>query len=230
MNPDSPPIPERDTLDRYVDRVASAVCDVFGDRVVGVWLLGSLAYGGFGPASDVDIQAAVVDPTDEEIAHLVERINHRALPCPAAGLEFVLYNVETLRDPTPPLQWLLNLNGGPAREEKTSTEPTSESWHWFYLDLAIGRETATTLIGQDLRDAAGPVDPLDVRAAIATSLRWHESEDAGAFNQTANAARGLRYLRTGLWGSKPDALLWAASQGYSESDVIAELAGEGLWT
>ena len=69
-----------------------------------------------------------------------------------------------------------------------------------------------------------------MKAAIAASLRWHASEDAGSLNQVANAARSLRYLRTGLWGSKPDALRWSESQGYSESDVIAELAGEGLGT
>jgi len=228
MSSNSPPMPDRNTLNRYVERIAAETCDVFGDRVIGVWLLGSLAYGGFGPASDVDIQAAVVEPTDEEIARLVERINHRALPCPAAGLEFVLYNVEALRDTTPPLQWSLNLNGGTTREEKVSTDSTSESWHWFYLDLAIGRETAKTLIGRELRDVAGPAGAQDVRAAIAASLLWHTREDPGSTNQAANAARSLRYLRTGLWGSKPDALLWAASHGYSESDVIAELAAEGL--
>lgn len=228
MSSNTPLVPDRDTLDRYVDRIAAEVCEVFGDRVVGVWLLGSLAYGGFGPASDVDIQAAVVDPSDEEIARLVERINHRALPCPAAGLEFVLYNVEAMRDITPPLRWSLNLNGGTAREEKVSTDSTSEPWHWFYLDLAIGRETAKALIGRELAAVAGRVEAVDVEAAIAASLHWHARHDAGSFNQAANAARGLRYVRTGLWGSKPDALLWAASHGYSESDVVAELAREGL--
>jgi len=221
-------MPDRNALDRYVERIAAETCDVFGDRVIGVWVLGSLAYGGFGPASDVDIQAAVAEPSDEEIARFVERINHRALPCPAAGLEFVLYNVEALRDTTPPLQWSLNLNGGTAREEKVSTDSTSESWHWFYLDLAIGRETAKTLVGRELEDVAGPVEARGVRAAIAASLHWHARNDAGSFNQAANAARSLRYLRTGLWGSKPDALEWAASHGYSESDVVAELAAEGL--
>lgn len=221
-------MPDRDRLDRYVARIAGEVCQVFDNRVVGVWLLGSLAYGGFGPASDIDIQAAVAEPTEEEIARLVERINHRAVPCPAAGLEFVLYNVEVLRDLTPPLQWSLNLNGGPAREEKASTDPASESWHWFYLDLVIGRETAKTLIGRELRDVVDGVEAQDVRAALSASLLWHAGEDAGSSNQAANAARGLRYLRTGLWGSKQDALLWAAAEGYSGSDVVAELAAEGL--
>jgi hypothetical protein len=215
-----------EAVDRYVERIANAVEAAFGDRVSGVWLIGSLAYGGFGPSSDVDVQAAVRDPADGEVASLVERIRHPQLPCPAAGLEFVLYDVNDLVSPVPPLQWLLNLNGGPTREEKISTDPTSESWHWFLLDLAIGRQTAKTLSGRDLREVVGPISREDQLAAIVESLRWHSSNEEGNANQAANAARGLRFLRTGQWGSKPDALRWASSLGLPTSDLMAELARE----
>ncbi len=215
-----------DAVERYVERVAEAVDAVFDDRVVGVWLLGSLAYGGFGPGSDVDIQAAVREPTDDGVAALVERIHPGVLPCPAAGLEFVLYDAAELAVPTPPLQWALNLNGGPTREEKVSTDPDSESWHWFLLDLAIGRETARTLRGLDLAAVARPISREAQVTAIAESVRWHAANDHGGSNQVANAARGLRFLRTGQWGSKPAALDWTASRGIPVEDVIAELAGE----
>lgn len=217
-------MPLREAAERYAERIATEVQSVFGDRVVGVWLIGSLAYGGFGPTSDVDIQGTVHGPTGEEIARLVERIRHPTLPCPAAGLEFVLYNVPVLETPTPPLQWSLNLNGGPTRVEKVSTDPTSEPGHWFLLDLAIGRETARTLCGEDLWDIVGPISREDQRDAIAESVRWHARHDAGAPNQVANAARGLRFLRTGRWGSKLEALNWASSLGYSSTDVEVELA------
>jgi hypothetical protein len=216
----------RETAERYAGRIADEVRSVFGDRVAGVWLIGSLAHGGFGPTSDVDIQVAVDKPTGDEIAALVERIRHPVLACPAAGLEFVLYDVDVLETPNPPLQWSLNLNGGPTREEKVSTDPASESWHWFLLDLAIGRQTARTLYGEDLREVVGPISQEDQRAAIAESLAWHRRHDKGGTNQAANAARGLRYLRTGRWGSKPDAIDWVSSLGYSPGDVMSELAME----
>jgi len=63
----------------------------------------------------------------------------------------------------------------------------------------------------------------DQQAAIAESVRWHARHDGGTPNQAANAARGLRFLRTGQWGSKPAALAWAASLDYPAEDVIAEL-------
>jgi hypothetical protein len=215
-----------DDVERYVDEVAAAVDAVFGDRTVGVWLLGSLAYGGFGSGSDVDIQAAVQEPADGDVTALVERIHPGVLPCPAAGLEFVLYDAAELAVPTPPLRWVLNLNGGPAREEKVSTDPDSESWHWFLLDLAIGRETARTLRGLDLAAVAGPISREAQVAAIAESVRWHAANDDGGANQVANAARGLRFLRTGQWGSKPAALDWAASRGIPLEDVLTELGAE----
>jgi hypothetical protein len=217
-------VTERDAVDWYLERVVAEIGAVFADRVVGVWVLGPLAYGGFGPTSDIDVQAAVRDPTVREIAALVERISHPRLPCPAEGLEFVLYDVEVLESPTPPLRWALNLNGGPVREHKVSTDPTEESWHWFVLDLAIGRETARTMYGQDLRDIVGPIGREHQLAAIAESLRWHDRSDEGDPNRIANAARGLRFLRTGQWVSKPEGLQWAESVGYSTQDVVAELA------
>lgn len=219
-------MPPQKIVRRYVGRVVAEVRAVFEDRVVGVWLLGSLAYGGFGPSSDVDIQAAVRDPHPAEVAALAERINHRTLPCPAAGLEFVLYDVEALQAPTPPMQWALNLNGGPRREEKVSTDPASESWHWFLLDLAIGLQTAETLYGRDLRDVVGPIGCRAVLAAIDESRRWHARHEDGSVNQAGNAARALRYLRTGRWGSKPDALSWASSLGYTRAEVSAALEQE----
>jgi hypothetical protein len=191
-----------------------------------VWVLGSLAYGGFGPSSDIDVQAAATDPTPAEIDALVDRIAHPALPCPADGLEFVLYDVVELEDPTPPLRWALNLNGGPARPRSVSTDPASEPWHWFLLDLAIGRQTARTLYGRSLHDVAGPISRADQVVAISESFRWHVAHDAGGDNQPANAARGLRFLRTGQWSSKIDAMRWATSVGYSTQDVITALASE----
>jgi hypothetical protein len=224
MNHEQPSL--RDAGERYAGRVTEEVRSVFGDRVVGVWLIGSLAQGGFGPTSDIDIQAAVVQPTGEEIEDLVPRIRHPTPPCPAAGLEFVLYDVAVLTTPTPPLQWSLNLNGGPNRAEKISMDPASESWHWFVLDLAAGRQTARTLHGAALRDVVGPIGRDDQRAAIAASVRWHSRHDEGGANQAANAARGLLLLRTGRWTSKPDAIGWASARGYSAGDVMAELAAE----
>ena len=208
----------------YADAVGAAVEATFGDRLVGVWLLGSHAYGGATESSDIDIQAAVHDAAPEEVSELADRIAHPQLWCPGAGLEFVLYEARALAEPQAPLRWLLNLNGGPDREAKVSTDPSTESWHWFVLDLAIGRDTAVTIRGRDLEEVAGQIDRHTVAEAIAASQRWHEVHDTNAPNRTANAARGLRFLRTGAWVSKPEAIAWASAQGFDRAAILEELS------
>jgi hypothetical protein len=208
----------------YLATVTERVVSVFAERAIGVWLLGSAAYGGFGPASDLDVQAATATPaTSGEVSDLVERLTPDLAACPAEGLEFVLYDRAVLARPSPPLQWSLNLNGGPHRDFEASTDPTTESWHWFVLDLAIGRTTAVTLHGTDLAAVLGPIDDGVVRDAIAASLRWHDRNEADTPNQRANAVRGLRYLETGEWGSKPEALAWLEGTGRTPSQAVARL-------
>ncbi|MEL7207476.1 MAG: nucleotidyltransferase domain-containing protein [Actinomycetota bacterium] len=219
-----PPTPLSAAVATYADAVANAVNEVFGRRRRGVWLVGSHAYGGATPLSDIDIQAAVHEPKPDEVADLADRIAHPHLRCPGVGIEFVLYDEAILADPIPPLRWALNLNGGPTRAHSRSTDHRTESWHWFILDLAIGRQFARTLTGRDLADVLGPIGDDVVVAAIAQSLRWHDAHEAGGPNQVANAARGLRFLRTGRWGSKPEGLSWAEGEGLAQHTVMAELA------
>ncbi|GBE25622.1 hypothetical protein BMS3Bbin02_01910 [bacterium BMS3Bbin02] len=212
-------------VQNYLSELTERVISVFGDRTVGVWLIGSAAYGGYTENSDLDVQTAVEGPTDSEVTALVEMINHEALPCPAAGLEFVLYDRDVLVDPVAPLQWSLNLNGGPQRSASVSTDYTSEAWFWFVLDLAVVREQSMTLHGQDLVDVVGPFSREVQVAAIADSVRWHAEHVPTGPSRSANAARGLRFIETGTWGSKPDGVAWLAATGRTPEQAIDLVEG-----
>jgi len=212
----------------YLRELTERILAVFGDRTVGVWLIGSAAYGGFAEGSDLDVQAAVADPTDSEVATLVEMINHEALVCPAAGLEFVLYDQAVLIDPVAPLRWSLNLNGGPQRSPSVSTDFTTEAWFWFVLDLAVVRDLSVALHGRDLVDVVGMFSRDVQIAAIADSVRWHAAHVPDGPSRGANAARGLRFIETGTWGSKPEGLAWLASTGRTPEqalDLVEALPG-----
>lgn len=208
----------------YLETVTKSIRSVFGARLTGVWLLGSGAYGGFGPTSDLDLQAATEHrPTPDEVATLVRLLRPRLAACPAEGLEFVLYDRAVLADPRPPLRWSLNLNGGPKRAYEASTDPDTEAWHWFVLDLAIGRHSAVTLAGSDLADVLGPIaHDLQVKA-IAESVRWHADHEPDEAKALGNAVRALRFLNTGEWGSKPDGLAWLAGTGMTVAEAQASL-------
>ncbi|VAV93985.1 hypothetical protein MNBD_ACTINO02-202 [hydrothermal vent metagenome] len=207
-------------VQEYLRDLTERVVSVFEERTVGVWLIGSAAYGGYTENSDLDVQAAVAGPTDSEVAALVEMINHEALPCPAAGLEFVLYARDVLVDPVAPLQWSLNLNGGPKRSPSLSTDFTSEEWFWFVLDLAVVRDLSVALHGQDLVDVVGMFSRDVQIAAIADSVRWHAAHVPDGPSRGANAARGLRFIETGTWGSKPEGLAWLASTGRTPEQAL----------
>jgi hypothetical protein len=211
-------------VDGYLRRLTSQVDAVFGDRLTGAWLLGSGAYGGFNEDSDLDVQAATeTEPAADDLDQLTSLIVPDLPACPAAGLEFVLYHRAVLAALAPPLRWSLNINGGPRREQKVSVDPSSESWHWFVLDLAVGRQLAVTLQGSDLGDVVAPIDRDLTLAAIEASVRWHDQHEPDGANRLANAARGLRYIETGEWCSKPAARTWLANTGHTDRQALDEL-------
>ena len=105
-------------LEAYVAEVARRVQEVVGDRLVGVWLLGSAALHDYDPVrSDVDLQAVTTERLGRaDRKMLVGRLVHEALLNPARGLEFVLYAREDLSHTAGP-RLQLNLNTG-ARMER----------------------------------------------------------------------------------------------------------------
>lgn len=211
----------------YLRGLTARAVAVFERRLTGVWLLGSGAYGGFGEGSDLDVQAATeTTPTADELEALVGLVTPDLRACPAAGLEFVLYDRTVLETPSPPLRWSLNLNGGPSRAIKVSTDPASESWHWFILDLAIGLDFSVTLHGAPLEHVVGPISRDLQLAAIREGSRWHQEHEPLGSNHLANAARGLRYVETGTWGSKPAALAWLSDTGRTELEALDHLRAQ----
>jgi hypothetical protein len=208
----------------YLRELTAQAISVFGERLTGVWLLGSGAYGGFGEGSDLDVQAATeTAPTPRELEALIDLIVPGLPTCPAAGLELVLYHRTVLAKPVPPLRWSLNLNGGPLRRISVSTNPAGEPWHWFILDLAIGLDFSVTLHGTALTDVVGPIGRQVQLDAIKESMRWHQENEPNGPNHLGNAARALRYMETGEWGSKPAALTWLSHTRRTQCEALDQL-------
>src|SRR5258706_130799 len=85
------------TVGAYLDAVVARLRSLLGDRLTGVYPAGSLAFDAYRPGrSDVDLVAVADRPTPAEVAAIVAGLSHDALPCPAAGLEFVLDDRTTL--------------------------------------------------------------------------------------------------------------------------------------
>src|SRR5690349_20581629 len=107
----SAPEPVRADVGAYLRELTARLGGLLDDRMVGAWLVGSGALDDFEPRrSDIDVQAVCATrPRRSELERLAALLSHDALPCPARGLEFVLYADADLADPRGPA-FALNLN------------------------------------------------------------------------------------------------------------------------
>jgi hypothetical protein len=194
---------------RYPHAVTALVRDVLGDDVMGVYTTGSLALGDYRPdRSDIDLMAVVAESPDLDLRRqLVRQLDHRALPCPAAGLEFVLYPLTTVSRPTLDAGYLINFNTGPVLPLMTSFDPGDGPAFWYVIDRAITRQSGASLYGPPATQlfAAVPFD--DLLQVVIASVEAHSGPQEGHLldNAVLNGCRALSFARDGRWYSKVDA-------------------------
>jgi len=201
-----------------VERLRDGIGEALGDRLVGLYLNGSLALGDFyPPASDIDFHAATAVVLD---APALERLGamHAAFKAEGgwpARLEGVYLPVAALRrhdpsgDPVPTVG--VDWDFGPGRPGPT----------WI-LDRWVTREHGVTVTGPDPRELIDPISPADLRAAVVAALLGHwarqleEGADVGWLrprNYQAFAVltmcRALHVLERGTVVPKAEAAAWA---------------------
>jgi hypothetical protein len=200
-------VPEEVT--QYLHAVTERVQDVFGERVVGVYTTGSLALGDYRPGrSDIDVMAVVAGSADLDLRRqLVRQLDHQVLACPAAGLEFVLYPLTTVDQPTLDAGYLINFNTGAALPPALSFDPGDGPAFWYAIDRAITRQSGTSLHGPPAWQlfAALPFDDL-LRIVIA-SVEAHCDPQEGHLldNAVLNGCRALSFAHDHRWYAKVEA-------------------------
>jgi hypothetical protein len=175
---------------------------LLGGELVGVYLAGSGALGGYVHGrSDVDVAVVARDPLSRETKEaLVAALRHEALPCPARGLELVVYAVAR---PQPEL----NLNTGERMAFLATFEPGADSPHWFVLDRAILGARGVVLTGPPPAEAFPPPPEDEILEALARGSQWYRDRPGEPRDDAAlNAVRTRAYLETGTWLSKAEAV------------------------
>lgn len=209
----------------YLERVVSSCLQVAGEPLAAAWVVGSLATDDFAPArSDVDlviaVQSVMREETKEELARVLD---HRVLPCPAYGLDLIVYLAGGLREMRRCPDYEFSISTGRTWETDVSF---GGSYPGGLIDLAMSRRVGRSLQGPHPREVVGPIPEQWVVEELLASLRWHVDNvhdpfhDPFGSNAVLNACRALHYLVTGEFVSKSIGAEWFL--GTRSVPVVAE--------
>jgi hypothetical protein len=206
----------------YAVAVAQRLQGLLAGEFVGVYMVGSVALGGFAEGrSDIDIQGVCAEPLARgRKDEVVDALAHPALDCPARGCEFVLYRREAVAVASARGAYEINLNSGPRMALHVSYDPSEDPAFWFVLDRAILRDHGVRLLGPEPRELVAPIPYAWIREALLTALRWHVDNDlsVGA-DSVLNACRAWRFSEERRWSSKVDAAAWARAHADASSII-----------
>lgn len=200
---------------------------LLGPDLVGVYAGGSAALGGYVDGrSDLDVAVVCRRPlTAEEKAEIADSLRHESLPCPARGLELVVYSESTVRSGTADPGYELNLNTGRAMPFLVSPAPEGEP-HWYAIDRAIVREHGVALAGPPASELFAPTPRGALLERVVESVSWYaEHPESAGDDAVVTACRALRFASEGVWSSKPAAGEWAKTQPDLDDELVKEAFG-----
>jgi aminoglycoside adenylyltransferase-like protein len=208
-------------VDAYLSELIARLEGLLGDDLVSAWLVGSGALGDFDPMrSDIDVQAVCsVRLPPDALEQLAVELSHEVLPCPARGLEFVLYARDGLADPRGPA-FSLNLNTGSSIDRHVGYDPDAELRFWFVLDIAVARQRARRLTGAQPAQILPDMPDALVTAALRDALACYR--ERGGAQAIFAACRAWAWADDRRWRSKGDASAWAMARCPDNAHLIAE--------
>jgi predicted nucleotidyltransferase len=216
-----------DTERAYLQEVTRRLRDVLGESLVGVYVGGSYALGGYEPGrSDLDVAAVVEDPLPESvIERVIGAVRHEALPGPARKLELVVYRLGHARATGVEAAFELNLNTGP-EEFRADREPRAGEAHWFAIDRSILAGHGIALSGPPAAEVFASPRRDDLVPLLAGVLRWYLREDPESEDALLNAGRSLAFAREGLWRPKQAVREWARYQPGRNEEILERAIAE----
>ena len=212
----------------YLAELAEKLQGILGESLVGVYAGGSWALGGYEPPdSDLDVAVVIPEPLSDEAADgLVAALRHEAFPCPARGLELVVYTWESAASGTTDPGFELNLNTGARLTFRADREPQPGERHWFAVDRSVLAAHGIALLGPPAAEVFAPIAADDLRPVLADVLLWYEREAPESDDAILNAGRALRFAREGVWLPKPALRAWAAEQPGTNEQILTRTIAE----
>lgn len=204
-----------------LDELTAGIRDALGESIVGIYLRGSLALGGFDPAtSDVDLLVVTERPVSEMEGEALTLLHNRIPPTNAdvAGRRYEVSYIDRVS---------IRSFGPSQRLHPRSGDEAPFEWYEhrdnFVLERWTVREHGVTLLGPDPKTLIDPVSDAEIRAAVASELRiriddwaessgsapgWLQHRGAQVF-EVETVCRALHTLATGELRTKAEAVAWA---------------------
>ncbi|MEU4481263.1 nucleotidyltransferase domain-containing protein [Micromonospora sp. NPDC023966] len=208
-----------DDVRRYLGELVERARAVLGDDLVGAYAAGSVGLGAYQPGrSDVDVAVVVARPVAAAAKRaLVDQLRHEALPCPARGLELVVYRRDVAGSGRPEPGFEVELNTGATMPFRATYDPAdrpaADGRFWYALDRSILRQSGLALLGPPAAEVFADPGPADLRWLLVEALRWWlalptppgDAPAPGAEDAVLGACRALVRCRDGVWLGKVDA-------------------------
>jgi len=204
----------------YLDRVVSTLREHLGAELVGVYLHGSLAMGGFDPGrSDVDILAVCTGAlSPRRRVRLGEVL--AAIPRPATGgdLELSLVTTSAVRTRSAAPSFEIHVHTEDEQPVVDGAErPGDED---LVAHFAVARARGKVLFGPEPGELFAAPERASLIRAFLSDMEWARESGAAGWEghhmpdlasmayRVLNAARSWRYLETGELGSKVEGAMW----------------------
>ncbi|WBB68559.1 nucleotidyltransferase domain-containing protein [Micromonospora sp. WMMD812] len=219
---------------RYLADLVAVARTVLGDDLVGAYAAGSVGLGAYQPGrSDVDVALVCADRLPAGAKRdLVAGLRHEALPCPARGLELVVYRRSVAASGTPEPGFEVELNTGAGMAFRATyapgDRPAADGLFWYALDRSILHQSGYALLGPSAAEVFADVAPADLRRLLVDALSWWlalptpqgDEPAAGAEDAVLGACRSLVRFRHGPWLAKTAAGQRLLDEGHAGSTVI----------
>ena len=170
-------------IEVYLTALVDRTRHVLGPDLVGVYLAGSLAFDAYqNGRSDIDIAVVCATELDDDRKHaIVDVLRHESLPCPARGLELVVYSAAVAAAGGPAPGFEVELNTGPRMDFRATYAGTdrqeSDGTFWYAIDRSILAEHGAAVVGPPAAEVFGPIGDADLLDLLVASLRWHLAAD-----------------------------------------------------
>lgn len=212
-----------------VDRLVKKTCEVFGGKLTGVYLHGSMAMGCFNPhKSDIDIIVVINgDISDLQKLEFMREIVELNGSAPAKGIEISVVKGEYCKPFVYPTPYELHFSPAHLERYKRSPEAYIMEMKGTDKDLAahftVINNYGKALYGKKICEVFGEVSKADYIDSIYFDVQNALSDIADdPIYVTLNLCRVLAFLRSGRCLSKLDGGRWGIDNLDFGLDVISK--------